>query len=232
MSIWRDIWKESIKANRIMAQDVEGGLAEFQRLFKKFGDDGMIHYALGESYEAHKNYTKALEEYNLAKNLFPVPHWKKVAQDTINRVSKHQSTEIYFETEIPDELLWYTFQKVYEFINLDDLVRYVCLSAIARASSEWPLSLVDFRTVLELLIKTEFPEIVEIVKTQNYGEFKLSNGISELAYQKIISKEIKDAMHAVRKEGNIAVHELRAISDDDITLIKDFVKILEYFNGI
>lgn len=51
MSKWRDIWKESIKANQLMIQDEETGYLEFANLSKKYGNDGMIHYCIAESYE-------------------------------------------------------------------------------------------------------------------------------------------------------------------------------------
>ena len=61
MSIWREIWKESVAANRIMAENEEDGLIAFHKLFQDYGDDGMIHYAKGQSYEYRKNRQKRLK---------------------------------------------------------------------------------------------------------------------------------------------------------------------------
>lgn len=230
MSLWREIWQKSVTANRVMSNNEEDGLIEFHYLFEDYGDDGMLHYACGEAWEYRKNFAKALEEYNKAKDYFPVPHWKDVAQNTINRLLQNKTAENYFDKRNFEDLLWFSFQKIYEYINLDDFVRYVCLSAISRANSEWPLSLVDFRTVLELQIKKLFPEIVEFVKREN-NEFSLRDAINELKNQGYISSDICSSMHDIRKAGNIAVHELSFVADEDINNILNFIAVLEYFNN-
>lgn len=83
MSTWRDIWKKSIKANRLYSLDENEGneyLATLSRKYENKKKDGMIHYAIAESYEYRHEKNKALAEYKLAKDLFPVEHWKQVAQ--------------------------------------------------------------------------------------------------------------------------------------------------------
>lgn len=230
MSTWRNIWQKSVKANRIMFEDEEDGLIEFHYLFEEFGNDGMLHYAFAEGYEKRKNISKAIEEYNKAMNAFPVPHWKDVAKNTIKRLEERKTAENFFDSDNFDELLWLIFQKIYEFTKLDDFVRYISLSAISRATSEWPLSLVDFRTVLELQIKTRFPEIVETVRFDN-NDFSLKNAIFELKRNKYISSDIYNSMHNIRKAGNIAVHELAYIPKEDKNNILDFLKLLEFFNN-
>ena len=181
MSTWRDIWKKSIKANRLYSLDENQGNDYFAYLSKKYEtkkEDGMIKYALAEALEYRNQKKEALKNYEAAKALFPVEHWQNVAQQSIERLSANKSAEDFFNKNDFKDLLWYTFQKVYEYIYLDDFVRYVCLSAISRADSEWPLSLVDFRSVLELQIKTTFQDIVQkYIDEQNYS---LSTIINEL----------------------------------------------------
>ncbi len=224
MSIWREIWKESLSANRIMGKDEEEGLIEFHNLTEEFGEDGMIHYAKAAAWEYRNNIPMALEEYKKAQELFPVAHWKDVAKKSIMRLENRQSLKTFFNMNDFNDLLDYTFQKVYEYVNLDDLVRYVCLSAISRGSSEWPLSLIDFRTILELQIKQTFPEI-----TQNYF-VDLKNLIDELKSRKIINYEICSAMHMIRIAGNKATHRMETDDDNDIKNIKQFLLVLDFFN--
>lgn len=243
MSTWRDIWKKSIKANRLYSLDENMGNDYFAYLSKKYEtkkEDGMIKYALAEALEYRNQKKEALKNYEAAKALFPVEHWQNVAQQSIERLSANKSDEDFFNKNDFKDLLWYTFQKVYEYIYLDDFVRYVCLSAISRADSEWPLSLVDFRSVLELQIKTTFQDIVQkYIDEQNYS---LSTIINELKTKKLISGEIANAMHKIRKSGNAATHQMKLFDEDeennywddfnkdDSDNLNHLLMILEFFN--
>ncbi|WFO74965.1 hypothetical protein J4526_07800 [Desulfurococcaceae archaeon MEX13E-LK6-19] len=55
-------------------------------LLEKYGDDGMIHYALGLEYEARFDFERALYHYNRAYELFPLRLWKERALEAIRRV--------------------------------------------------------------------------------------------------------------------------------------------------
>ncbi len=244
MSTWRDIWKKSIKANRLYSLDENEGneyLATLSRKYENEKKDGMIHYAIAEAYEFRHEKNKALAEYKLAKDLFPVEHWKNVAQQTIDRLIANKNADEFFDKNIFHELLWYTFQKVYEYVYLDDFVRYVCLSAISRADSEWPLSLVDFRSVLELQIKATFPKHVKSFIDKK--DFSLEKIINQLQKEKLISSQLASAMHKIRISGNAATHWMKSFDDEDEnnywnTFNKDdsenlnhLLKILEFFNN-
>lgn len=230
MSIWRDIWRQCVTANRIMAEDEEDGLIAFHRLFQTYGDDGMIHYAKGEAWEYRRNKAKAVEEYNKAQELFPVPHWKNVASDTIRRVQADKCAEAFFDSNDFEELLWLVFQKVYEFVHLEDFMRYVALSALSRATSEWPLALVDFRTVLELGLKQIFPEIVDIVNEQPHG-YTLFGVLKELQNQREVPRDTLDTMHQIRMAGNIAAHDAKnAPESEKCESAQAFLDILTYFD--
>lgn len=228
MSVWRDIWRDCVRANRMMAENEEDGLQKFHELFKRYGDDGMIHYVLAESYEK-KDKKKAIDEYKKAKELFPVDHWQKIAQDSIDRIMKNRTPEQFYDTDDFEEYLWYGFQKVYEYTHLNDFVRYISLSAFSRGSSEWPLSLVDFRTVTELEIKEKFPEVVSHVK--NSYEYSLYNVIKELGNRKLIDLNHIDCLHRIRKAGNIAAHDGDYSESEKLMCIEDIVEMLRFFNN-
>jgi hypothetical protein len=230
MSVWRDVWRDCVTANGKMAQSEEEGLIEFHKLMAEYGEDGMIHYSLGEAWEYRKNMQKAIKEYSIAKGLFPVDHWKNVAEESIERISKSKTPEQFYDKDDFEQLLWFGFQKVYEFVNLEDFVRYISLSAFSRASSEWPLALVDFRTVVELEIKRNFPEVIEKVKF-SYPDYSLFNVIKELRKNRLIETSVLGAMDQIREAGNIAAHDAATYENDKFYNIECILEVLRYFNN-
>ena len=96
MSTWRDIWRYGVIANRIFAEDSQKGLMAIRELSKVYGKDGMIHYIYAEALENKNLLEPARKEYQIAKDLFPVAHWKDVAQDSINRINQSKTPEEYF----------------------------------------------------------------------------------------------------------------------------------------
>ena len=168
MSTWRDIWRYGVIANRLFAENEEQGKTAFDKLSKVYDKpekdgkdrrDGMIRYILGEAHEYKYKKTNdikyknnALEFYKEAENLFPVDHWKEVARKTYTRLDTSTSAENFFniKNDSPCEkvdiyfenLLWYGFQKTYDFVYLNDFARYVCLS--------WERNLNAIFTLLEI----------------------------------------------------------------------------------
>lgn len=237
MSEWRDIWKKSLIANSQMFFNEEEGLKKFDELIAKYGEDGMIYYAKAEAFELKGNKEKALENYEKAKKLFSVDHWKAVAEKSYSRVQNNKSAEETYNQNNFFDYLWFVFQKIYEFVYLGDFVRYVCLSAVSRASSEWPLSLIDFRTVLELIVNN----LLESYQN-DYEKNDLYQSIEDLKQKDIISNsEIIKTMHWIRRNGNKATHDIKnfpQLSDlspgelkREIPKIKSFYKFLEYMNS-
>ena len=252
MSTWRDIWRYGVIANRFYSENEEKGEKAFLKLKEVYDKpdknefDGMIRYIMAEAYELKYHQTnntdyqdKALDNYEEAANLFPVKHWKKVANDSFNRLNEDIRLQDFYKIRIerkPEikitatfkDLLWYGFQKVYTFTHLNDFARYICLSAFSRGDSEWPLSLVDFRTVLELEIKQCFPEIVNKLFVEN--KYSLFNTIKTLETQKLITSEQRAAFDNIRQSGNIAAHELYPDENFNKLNIVRFIDVLNYFN--
>ncbi len=237
MSEWRDIWKKSLIANSQMFFNEEEGLKKFDELIAKYGEDGMIYYAKAEAFELKGNKEKVLENYKKASVLFPVDHWKYVAEKSYNRVQNNKSAEQSYNQNNFFDYLWFVFQKIYEFVYLGDFVRYVCLSAVSRASSEWPLSLIDFRTVLELIVNNLLKSYQD-----DYEKNDLYQSIEDLKQKNIISNsEIIKTMHWIRRNGNRATHDIKnfpQLNDlspeelrREIIKIKNFYKFLEYMNS-
>lgn len=259
MSTWRDIWRYGVIANRFYSEKEEKGETAFAKLKEVYDKpekeefDGMIRYIMAESYELKYHQTnnyeyqdKALDNYEEAAKHFPVKHWKKVANDSFNRLNEDIRLQDFYKIRIerkPEikitanfkDLLWYGFQKVYTFTHLNDFARYVCLSAFSRGDSEWPLSLVDFRTVLELEIKQCFPEIVGTYNGLNEYTLNKNNSlattIDKLEKQGHIDKDKRAAFDNIRQAGNIAAHELYPNEDFNKLNIIHFIDVLEYFNN-
>ena len=93
---------------------------------------------------------------------------------------------------------------------------------------------------MELQIKTTFQDIVQkYIDEQNYS---LSTIINELKTKKLISGEIANAMHKIRKSGNAATHQMKLFDEDeennywddfnkdDSDNLNHLLMILEFFN--
>lgn len=255
MSTWRDIWRYGVIANRFYSENEEQGEEAFNKLKEVYDapqKDGMIRYIMAEAYELKYRNTKnseykdrALANYDEAKELFPVDHWKEVASKSYERLSKDMTAEEYFGYKYKETvdrkgkkeyliepdfkgLLQYAFQKVYTFTHLNDFARYVCLSALSRGDSEWPLSLVDFRTVLELEIKQCFPKVIGINDDKKYN---LKKTIDKLKFEKNIDIKTIKAFDNIRIAGNIAAHQLYGSDSFKKQNVVNFVKTLEFFNN-
>ncbi|WP_296090085.1 DUF4145 domain-containing protein [uncultured Treponema sp.] len=229
MSIWREIWKESLTANSQMFFNKNNGEKKFKDLLVKYNNDGMLFYARGETYEAIGLKDKAIEDYKNAAEQFPVEHWKSVAKNTIKRVEQNKTAEFFFKKDDFNSYLWFLFQKIYEFVYIDDFVRYVCLSAVSRASSEWPLSLIDFRTILELQVNTLLDNKV---KSYDFINTDLNQRIWDISnYGLITNNSIIQAMHWIRRNGNAATHDIKSIGDENKLLkLQSFYTVIKFLN--
>lgn len=230
MSLWRKIWKDSIVANRVMAEDLQAGEKCFRLLLEKHGEDGMIHYVLGESWEFRKDFQKAVAEYEKAEANFPVPHWKKVARLAISRLQSGKSDELFFDTRFFEQAIQFAVQKCYEYVRLNDDECYKSISALSRGDSEWSQSLMIFRSVLETETRRCFPELV--IDGLNYN---LSNALEVLENRGEIPEDVYAAMKIVKENGNTAAHDaekLWQVESEKSKAVMSFAVVLQFFNGI
>ncbi len=240
MSIWRKIWKESLKANSLMFRNLLDGEQRFEKLLAYYKNDGMLYYARGEAYELQGMNDKAIVDYRRAKERFPVEHWKNTAGETVRRVSQNLTAENFFNKNDFHSFLWFVFQKIYEFVYIDDFVRYVCLSALSRATSEWPLSLIDFRTILELQVNSLLENEADGYYFENTD---LKNRIDDLSRFSIVTDDsVIKSMHWIRKNGNSATHDIKNIKmvenlspyeeKKECAKLKNFYEVMQYMNKI
>ncbi|MDD6294635.1 MAG: hypothetical protein PUA64_01480 [Treponema sp.] len=125
MSTWRDIWRYGVIANRLYAEDSNKGIKAFRKLSAVYPNDGMIHFIYAESLERSGLLKPAEIEYKKAEELFPVPHWKDVAKNSIKRINKKI---INYDSDF-EKKLWESFHEVFGLVYLNDFARYVSLSA-------------------------------------------------------------------------------------------------------
>lgn len=227
MSEWREIWKKAIIASKHMILKTDLTASNFESLLSEYKNDGMLYFEKGLSFEILGVYSESLLSYEKAKDFFPVPHWKKVANFSIDRVKGYSPDYISQSWDNFYSLQWNAFLEVHKFINLTDENRYLSLSALARIDSEPTIALVNFRTVMEKELKNHFPEF--IIK---YGkDFCLAKGLAELKIEDIDWKILHD-MDNIREEGNLAAHENEYRKEYLKRTIKSFIRMLEFFNNL
>jgi tetratricopeptide (TPR) repeat protein len=88
MSDWRFIMNLAIDAKKLMIQDIKAGEKEFEAMFSRFGNDGMIFFQRGQAYESLEKYKLAAQDYEKAHQLFPMKKWKEAASEGTKRVKK------------------------------------------------------------------------------------------------------------------------------------------------
>lgn len=223
MSKYRNIWRESINANKKMSRNLEKGLLVFDKLLKKDDSDGMIFYSRGESYEKHKMYDNALHDYQKAIDLFPLPHWKTIARIAYHRVAKITKIETKKPTEfseVNDEQCK-LIHNIYDFTNIPTFARMLALSAVHRIDSEHDSAFIDFRTCIELFVKELFEDGTDIA---------LRDMLDEIAKNENISSSVIDSMHKLKQRGNKSTHSSPTeITDKEVKYyLSIFHEVLKY----
>lgn len=227
MSVWREIWKEAVEVNKLMILKRDFAALDFKLLLSKYGDDGMIYYEKGEAYEILGSYDEALLNFEKAKELFPVPHWKKVSEFSIERVKSYSYGYVAKSYDDFYSLQWNSFHDIHKFLNIMDENRYLGISALTRIDSEPVGALINFRTIMEKELKAHFQDVVQSLETN----FCLSKALSRLKIEKVDWKVLND-MDNLRKEGNYAVHENEYHKEYLKRTIHSFVRVMKYFDSL
>jgi len=226
MSEWRDIWAESIKANKHLIIQTSEGEKEFLKLIMQHPNDGMIFYSRGEAYEYLVQYEKARLDYESAFGYFPVPHWKRIAHEAIDRVRKNG---VPGEKCIPVKNLADFLHRIYSLPKIPVQVSIDSLSAIERFDSEPHLSSGLLRICLEELIN-------EILLRYSGAEMVNSSLIEKIDYlrvNQITPSSIISKMNNVKRIGNKGIHPGDSKSPDLFTpALEDYSLVLEWANRL
>lgn len=221
MSEWRIIWAKSIKANKALIKSRGKGEAEFKRLFILYPNDGMIFYSRGEAYEYLLEYELAVKDYGMARDLFPAPHWQRVAQYAIERVEQRKSSG---DGYVTGRSWWDYLHRVYGVVAIPHKIRVDILSAIERFDSEPHLSAGLLRMNLEELVNY----LLEKASIPNFEDEELEKKIDIIEANNLITPGIASKMQIVRDRGNKCVHREKDVGDINFyALLDNFVEVIE-----
>lgn len=205
MAEWRYIWKECIETSQktLLVKDLD--LSKyFPELFKEYGDDKMISFEKGITYECLGNLEKAKELYKISANEttgLPVSHWRKRAQYYLDRNSQNiVNYDDYFCVQ------WDIFYNLHSYIYLHPHIRYLAISSVSRINNEPEMAVVIFRTCLEICLDLYWS--LSIDKNDRF----LGQKIESIFSGKVDNKLEKD-LNTILEEGNLAAHPFKDVKN-------------------
>jgi hypothetical protein len=221
MSEWRNIWAQAIKANQRMTINISDGENAFLKLMSETREDAMIFYERAEAYEFHQNKEKAKNDYIKANQSFPAPHWQKVAELGLNRIS---NIDIQHNNFIHQ---WNTFHEIHTYPFIPHSIRINSLTALEVFDSLPNLTAGILRNCLEQFCEI-FLEKSRIKYTKKDDLFVKIN----LLYEKEIINDVTfTIMDKLRDLGNEGVHNKGNRGCDFYLLMLDnYITLLSIIN--
>ena len=196
MSAWRQIWAEAVLANREFALNRAKGEMAFKQLLEAYPDDGMVYYERGEAYEYLKEFDLAESAYIAAEKLFPVPHWKAVAREGINRIQRKR------QNPSESDRQWSVLHRIHAVPQIPHEVRLNAIFAIARFDAEPKMAAGQLRACLEELVVTLLDNVhIEHSDIRDLGQ--LTHLLSQAF---AIPSLLVEKMDTVRDLGNKGLH--------------------------
>ena len=203
MAEWRYVWKECVNASQktLLAKDINLN-KYFPELFKEYGDDKMISFEKGITYECLGNLEKAKELYKASADDsigLPVSHWRKRAQYYLDRNTQNIiNYDDYFCTQ------WDTFYNLHSYIYLHPHIRHLAISSVSRVNNEPEMAVVIFRTCLEICLELYWS--LSIDKNDHF----LGQKIESIFAGKVDNKLEKN-LNIILEEGNLAAHPFKNV---------------------
>lgn len=223
MSVWRDIWKETIKASQtaILKRD-ENKFTSFRKLEAEFPNGAMLHLEKAIFWEIQKKYDEAKKEYERAIELDTVPQWIKATKFFLKRCNEKKAGQAYspydpYDSE--DESTWSipendrynvqrtAFYNLHTYVYLSNHVRCLSLSVIDRIDSLPEIAAIVFRLCMEKTLKEIFPK--EFKDADFMRDENLCTAIKKLFEAGKINKKQYSYCDYIREEGNMASHSER-----------------------
>lgn len=226
MSVWRDIWQKALIAQRRMLQ--KGDFSEFDKVISEYSEDGMVNYVLAETYEITNDFDKAVEQFKLAQERLPVPHWKEVAQIGIDRCITKKEKGRYSPDKDFKSIKWSYFHRFHGLVYLPEKdVRYPAISAISKLDSEPKECFVTFRKCMEISIKRLVLQDVSLSETDDL--VVLQKAYCD-AYPE--AKQLNHDFNAIRIMGNDAIHDhpIEMNEENTLNVLRSFFKIMTQLN--
>ena len=203
MTEWRYVWKECVDASQksILTSDLTTE-KYFSELYKKYGDDKMITFEKGITFECLGNLQNAQNLYIESSNEtsgLPVSHWRKRAKYYSERNTPNVvNYDELFRTQ------WDTFFNLHTYSFLHPHIRYLAISSVSRVNNEPEMAVVIFRTCLEICL-----ELYWSVSIDREDKF-LGQKIKTLFSGKVDNKLEKD-LNLILEEGNLAAHPFKKV---------------------
>lgn len=226
MSTHRLIWDKAIHANKILQIDKEKGKVLFENLINKYPNDGMVAYEQGEGYELLGEYAKAIISYKRSYVLFPLAHWKKIAEIAYKRADIKLRNKKYVCDDDSYSMQWDAFHKMHSCVWFPDKVRLQSLSAITRIDSEIETALAIFRTTIEKVLSDI------IINNAFDNEYNLEAMINFLSVNKKFKSETITSINNIRKIGNYAIHDKLNTTIDIPRILSDYISAMIELNKI
>jgi superfamily I DNA/RNA helicase len=88
---WRTIMHEADAARQLMARDAAEGARSFEQLFRRHGDDPMIHFMRGKGLAAGGLVEEARAALTKAASGFPLARWKAAANAELAKLAGKQA---------------------------------------------------------------------------------------------------------------------------------------------
>ena len=208
-SSWKEITELAAEARQILIENREMGEMRFEKLKGLYTSDGMVYYQLGRAYEYIHKEKLALQNYELAKCLFPIERWQWEAQEAIDNLNRHN--------EIINEIK----HKIDEFNNIKPDLRKQIISAVGLIYSNPSASATEFRNSLGMIVNSLLPN--------NIKGPKLSDKINLL--RNSIPEIIVNHMYTIMLIGNKGAHAEKITSNDVLPSAMALVAILEWFTS-
>jgi len=170
----------------------------------------MVYFERGHGYEALGEYAAAKQDYERAREFFPLERWQQEAASAIQRVEESQSA---------GGTLTESLRRLSAIKKLDPELRRKIISAISAVRDSPVAAGVELRNGLARILR-------DISKQKDRRS--IFETINELEGQPDIPDVIIKHMNTVRVYGNIAVHDKPVRPTDLYPSVTAMLSILEW----
>jgi hypothetical protein len=199
---WKELTRRAAAAKGLLLADLAAGEAEFERLLRECGHDGMIHFKRGKGYESSGYLDLALIDYRAAERLFPLPRYKQQARDAAERVRGLLAQAVPTPAPAPSgDPLPALKSRMTSVKRFDQALVDRFLRIIERLNDDWACAAVELRKLLERVGKGLLSRVCELPGRD------LCADITLLKNRGTVPPLIASYMHTIRVVGDCAAHD-------------------------
>ncbi len=221
MRDWKQIMEDAANARLLMLKDRRSGELKFAQIMTLFPDDGMVYFERGRGFEELGEFNKAINDYEIAHNYFPLDRWKWEAQEAIKRVNETLNSK--------RGTLLEAKQRVLNLKKINPILINQFIYALGQIEIDPSTSAISLRKQIEYITS----ELLDL-HTSRYPT-ELVENIEQLRNKRIIPDIVFSHLSNIRVIGNKAAHVLHPDEDplqisDVYSCINSFVAILEWLD--